>query len=262
MSPPPRPRFPVTRLLLAASPVRRMLGYWARALRRRGGKGGWARYYYYPAGQPGPGEPDDQWEPEPGYQRRRVSPPDDAYERVTNPERFQPLHSAAMEMISRMEETFDVHRVEGHGLDEELEGKRAIERPSVRLTPVNSNAAPVTVAFSDFPGLFVRVGRWVIDDFPSCGCDACHESAEGEIERLTELVDAVTAEGFREAVQCPKGPLAGDGCLKFEFRTPTYRRRSSGSRIRRSRALQMSGGARHLKLHWQPWPRRQPPAGR
>ena len=251
MSPPPRPRFPVTRLLLAASPVRRMLGHWAR-LR---GKGGWARYYYYPAGQPGPGEPDDQWEP------KRKSPPDEAYERVTNPERFQPLHSAAMEMISRMEETFDVHRVEGYDLDEELEGKRAIVRPSVRLTPVNSNAAPITVAFSDFPGLFVRFGRWVTEPFPSCGCDACNESAADEIERLTELVDIVTAGGLREAVQCPKGPLAGDGWLKFEFRMPTYRRRSSESRIRRSRALQMSGGARHLKLHWQPWSRRQAPKG-
>ena len=246
MSPPPRPRFPVTRLLLAASPVRRMLGYWAR-LR---GKGDWARYYYYPAGPQEPGEPDDQWEP------KRKSPPDEAYERVTNPERFQPLHSAVKEMIARMEETFDVHRVEGYGLDEELEGKRAIVRPSVRLTPVNSNAAPITVAFSDFPGLFVRFGRWVIEPFPSCGCDACDESVADEIERLTELVDAVAAEGFREAIQCPKGPLAGDGWREFEFRAPTYRR-SSKSRISRSRALQMSGGARSLKLHWQPWPRRQ-----
>ena len=229
-----------------------MLGYWARALRRRGGKGGWARYYYYPAGQPGPGEPDDQWEP------KRKSPPDEAYERVTNPERFQPLHSAVMEMIVRMEETFDFRRVEGYGLDEELEGKIAIVRPSVRLTPVNSNAAPITVAFSDFPGLFVRLGRWVIEPFPSCGCDACDESAADEIERLTELVDVVTSEGFREAVQCPKGPLAVDSWLKSEFRAPTYRR-SSKSRITRPRALQMTGGARSLKLHWQPWPRRQAP---
>ena len=247
MSPPPRPRFPVTRLLLAASPVRRMLGYWARALRRGGGKGGWARYYY-PAGQRGLEGPDDQWEPK--------NPPDEAYSRVTNPERFEPLHSAVKEMIARMEETFDVHRVEGYGLDEELEGKIAIVRPSVRLTPVNSNAAPITVVFSDFPGLFVRFGRWVTEPFPSCGCDACDESAADEIERLTELVDVVTAGGFREAVQCPKGPLAGDGWREFEFRAPTYRR-SSKSRISRTRALQMTGGARRLKLHWQPWPRRQ-----
>ena len=248
MSPRTRLRFPLARLLLAASPVRGMLGHWAR-LR---GKGGWSRYYYSPSGQRGPEQPDGQREP------KRKSPPDEAYERVTNPERFQPLHSAAMEKISRMEETFDIHRVEGYGLDEELEGKRAIVRPSVRLTPVNSNAAPITVAFSDFPGLFVRVGRWVTEPFPSCGCDACDESAEDEIERLTELVDAVTAERFREAIQCPKRPFAGDGWRKFEFQAPTYRR-SSKSRITRPRALQMTGGARRLNLHWQPWPRRQPP---
>ena len=246
MSPPPRPRFPVTRLLLAVSPVRRMLGHWAR-LR---GKGGWARYYY-PAGQQGLEGPDDQWEPK--------NPPDEAYSRVTNPERFEPLHSAIMEMIATMEQTFDVHRAEGYGLDEELEQKRALARPSVRLTPADSNAAPITVAFTDFPGLFVRFGRWFTEPFPSCGCDACDESAPVEIERLTELVDIVTAGGFREAVKCPKGPLAGDGWLESEFRSPETRR-SHKSRINRPRALQMSEGTRHLKLNWHPWPRPQPPA--
>ena len=232
-------------LLLAASAVRSMLLRCRRDLARARGKGGWTAYYY-PSGQSGPQEP---------LAQPPDQPSDEAYGRVTNPERFEPLHSAMMEIISSMDETFDVVRVEGYGLDEELERKRGIARPSVQLTPVDSNAAPITVAFSDFPGLFVRFGRWVTEPFPSCGCDACDESAADEIERLTELVDIVTAGGFREAIKCPRGPLARDAWLEHEFRAPGSAR-SGKSRITHPRALQMSGGARHLKLRWEPWPRR------
>ena len=176
------------------SAVRSMLLRCRRDLARARGKGGWTAYYY-PSGQSGPQEP---------LAQPPDQPPDEAYGRVTNPERFEPLHSAILEMISKMEETFDVVRVEGYGLDEELEGKRDIVRPTVQLTPVNSTAAPITVTFSDFPGLFVRFGRWVTEPFPSCGCDACDESAANEIERLTELVDIVTAGGFPRSYQMPQ----------------------------------------------------------
>jgi hypothetical protein len=221
-------------------------------LARARGKGAWTTYYYY--------NPSDQSKRQERVYEPLDQPPDEAYGRVTNPERFEPLHSAMMEMISRLEETFDVVRVEGYGLDEELEGERGIARPSVQLTPVDSNAAPITVAFSDFPGLFIRFGRWITEPFPSCGCDACDESAADEIERLTELVDIVTAGGFREAIKCPRGPLARDAWLEHEFRAPESAR-SGKSRIHRPRALQMSGGARRLDLRWHPWPRRQAPTG-
>ena len=107
-------------LLLAVSVVRRMLLHCRRDLARASGKGGWTAYYY-PSGQSGHQEQLDQ----PPDQ-----PPDEAYGRVTNPERFEPLHSAMLETISRLEETFDVVRIEGYGLDEELEGRRGIARPS------------------------------------------------------------------------------------------------------------------------------------
>ena len=236
-------------LHLAALPARlllRCLYHWAR-LR---GKGGWygSGYYRYSGLGPSPMGPDRAGQP--------VGPPDEAYGRVTNPERFLPLHSSILELMDRMEQTFDVHRTEGFGLDEELEGKRGTARPSILLTPADINGAPITVTFSDFPGLYIRFGRWVTEPFPSCGCDACDESAEEEFERLTELVDIVTAGGFQEAVRCPRGPFARDGWRKYEFRSPTHR--SSGeSRISRSRSLQMTGGARHVRLDWQPWPRRQ-----
>ena len=132
----------------------------------------------------------------------RVEPPDEAYSRVTNPERFRPLHDAMLEMLETLETRFDVERVEGHGLDEELESRSRdpAARPGIALKPIGPEAAPVTVIFTEFPGLAIRLGRWYTDFFPGCGCDACDESAEGEIERVTELIDSVTSGGFRETV--------------------------------------------------------------
>ena len=180
-------------------------------------------------------------------------PPEEAYSRVTDAGRFAPLHDAADEMIARLESDFDVERDEGWGLDDELEEKLTCARPSVKLSPVDPAAAPITVTFSDYPGLHIRFGRWSTPLFPVCGCDACDESAEDEIERLTMMVDSVTTGGFREAVQ----PSVGDGWLKTEFWTPGYGGKSSGSSVGWARALRMSGGRRRLELDWKPWPRRR-----
>ena len=126
-------------------------------------------------------------------------PPEEAYGRITNPERFRPLHDAMLDMLDALEARFDVEREEGYGLDEHLES-RGLTRASVSLRPRDPEAAPVSVAFTDFPGLRIRFGRWYTDSFPGCGCDACDESAEGELERATEMIDTVTSGGFREAV--------------------------------------------------------------
>ena len=182
-------------------------------------------------------------------------PPPEAYSRVTDAERFAPLHTAATEMIARLEASFEVERVEGYGLDDELEERLTCARPSVRLSPVDPAAAPITVVFSDFPGLHVRFGRWRTELFPVCGCDACDESVDHLIEQLTMMVESVTAGGFREVVRCPVVPFFGDGWLKSEFVPPTSG--SSGQSIDRSTARHMSGGRRRLELDWKPWPRRQ-----
>ena len=176
-------------------------------------------------------------------------PPDEAYGRVTDPGRFGPLHDAVLEILGRLEAEFDVERVEGYGLDEDLESKRGLVRPSVKLSPADPEAAPITVAFTDFPGLFVRFGRWTEEPFPNCGCDACDETAESEIESLTERVDSLTANGLRETVQAPKVPF-GHGSLEVEWGPPSYGR--SWSRINRDLARRMSGGRRRLELDWKP----------
>ena len=128
-----------------------------------------------------------------GYAGGEESPTDAAYSRVTNAERFLPLHTAMLEIIDRLLDDFKVERTEGFGLDEDLERGLVLARPDVKITPRNPDAAPIVVAFTTFPGLHVRFGRWYTEFFPVCGCDACDESAEGEIDRLNDMVDDVTA---------------------------------------------------------------------
>ena len=84
-------------------------------------------------------------------------PPEEAYSRVTNPERFQPLHDAAMELLDRLEREFAVERLEGPDADDEL-GRMSLARPAIRLAPNDPQAAPIVVAFTEFPGLHVRFG--------------------------------------------------------------------------------------------------------
>ncbi len=188
-------------------------------------------------------------------------PPDEAYSRVTNPERFRPLHAAMLEIIGRLEIDYEVERVKGYGLDKELEDRLDLARPSVRLTPTDTEAAPIGVTFSTFPGLHLRFGRWYKEPFPGCGCDACDETAEVEIQRLTDIIGDVTVGRFREAVHRPLISFRGTGWVEKELWSPAERwtsTRSFGrSRVDAHWAREMSGGRRRLDLHWKPWPRRK-----
>ena len=130
-------------------------------------------------------------------------PPLEAYSRVTNPERFASLHDVAAELLDRLELEFDAERAEGYGLDPELEEGYKLAHPSVTLVPRDVGAAPIVVAFSAFPGVLVRFGRWCTAAFPTCGCDAGHEAAESETERLKSQIDNLTAGRFREAIRIP-----------------------------------------------------------
>ena len=182
---------------------------------------------------------------------------DPAYSRVTNPERFRPLHTAMLAVIDRLERDFEVERTEGFGFDEKLTRGLELAREDVRLTPKDPDAAPVSIVFTAFPGLRIRFGRWYIEPFPGCGCDACDESAVDEIERLNEMVDDVTAGRFREAIEIPLFSFRGAGWVHTRFWSPDGGRTRGRSRVDRRQGLEMSGGRRRLDLNWKPWPRRQ-----
>ena len=140
-------------------------------------------------------------------------------------------------------------------MDDELARIRLAGTP-VRLVPHNPQAVLIVVAFTDFPGLHLRFGSWRTEPFPNCGCDACDEMPDGLIENMTRMVEAVVSGGFRESIQVPV--LLGRGRRESELRFNDDHGGFSRSRgrIPRSRALEMTGGKRHLALEWKPWPRR------
>lgn len=211
-------------------------------------------------------------------------PPDEAYSRVTNSERFRPLHEAALRLIERLEAEYDVEMTEGCDLRDIGVGRESMARPMVMLSPDDPGCAPITVAFTDFPGLIIRLGKWVEERFPDCGCDACDEDADDEIEYMTELFESVVSGGFLEAVRIPR--FLGDGLVGAAFSVPdmpiteseradilewrkkrnsftvfdesvvTSYERLSQRGVKRSRALEMTGGRLYLEFDWKPWPRR------
>jgi hypothetical protein len=178
-------------------------------------------------------------------------PPDEAYSRVTNPGRYAPLHDIASELLDRLGAAFDVDAESGYGLDPELENQ-GVARPSRRLSPRAENAAPLVVAFTTFPGVIARFGRWHVEPFPFCGCDACDESVSEASERLEESVEAITTGRFSEEIRVP---VVGDAWLESRL---AYRggSRGGGGAVDRDRANEMLAGSDASTFDWSPWPKK------
>jgi hypothetical protein len=179
-------------------------------------------------------------------------PPQAAYGRVTNPKRFAPLHRVATELLDRLERDFNAHRTQRYGLDPDLERDCTLAGATVRLAPSHEWMAPIVVAFSTFPGLRVRFGRWCIRAFPQCGCDACDETTEGEAEHLTWMTRNVIAGRFREVIR-----FRSDGTIWNEWESW-----SEGTRTQQTFKLDSDAARRLLaegggsSFSWAPWPRR------
>jgi hypothetical protein len=180
-------------------------------------------------------------------------PPQEAYSRVTDPERFGLLHQVAAELLDRLEREFDAERAEGYGLDPELEQGVKLARPSVTLVPRDAGAAPIVVVFSTFPGVVVRFGRWCWSAFPTCGCDACDEAAKGEIERLNSMIDNLTAGRFREAIR-----ISAEGTASHEWEFWSGGGRSAQkSMLDLARARELTAAGDRSLYEWGPWPKRR-----
>ena len=176
-------------------------------------------------------------------------PPDDAYSRVTEPERFRPLHDWALETVARLQTEYEANLDEGAGMDAELE-RSPLSRATLRLTPLQDSCAPITIVFTDLPGLAVRAGRWFTEPFPSCGCDTCDEMPDDAFEGFTRLLSAVVAGNFRESLYLQP---EGDGWCTREFWSADDFRRSGKSRVLRDEASQILNGEAEIVLEWMPW---------
>jgi hypothetical protein len=178
-------------------------------------------------------------------------PPPHTYSQVTDPERFRPLHGIALDLLERLAAEYDVSRSESF---EMMPGLTSSEhaRPPITLTPNAPTAAPIAIAFTAFPSLVARFGRWVLDEFPSCACDACAETAGGEGRRLEELVHEVVAGRFHEELLIRR---FRDSSLSWSFGDLRGRHRGGWKRLPRSRAIAL--GEHSLRIDWRPWPRRR-----
>jgi hypothetical protein len=161
--------------------------------------------------------------------------------------RFAVLHDAAERLLDELAEGYLVERRESK---EELGETEALVR-MVRLIPRTPAAGPLAVAFTDFPGLIVRLGRWWVEALPGCGCDECDEDPAGLVELLRTQSAALVEGGLWERVR------RGVGGSWFESQligVGYCERREAQLSARDAREARRSGFA--AAVQWAPWPRR------
>lgn len=166
---------------------------------------------------------------------------------ATGTARFAVLHDAAEQLLDDLHERYIVERRESK---EQLGPEDALVR-MVRLIPRTPAAGPLAVAFTDFPGLMVRLGRWWAEVLPACGCDACGEDPAELIGTLRSQVDALIEGGLWERVR------RGVGGSWFETRligVDVTARREGPLTSRDARDARRGGFA--APVQWAPWPRR------
>lgn len=168
-------------------------------------------------------------------------PPDEAYGRVTNPERFGLLHEVADQLIADLAERFDVTVTEQDPTAWDGPAIVDIQRV-VAIAPATPGATEIRIAYGAFPGLAVKTGRWDKHMYPVCGCDACDDDPRALADELTELVEAVVSGSFRERHTRTwiHGELVTDGHVVHSWGTGLPRgdpRRKDGP----------------LEIHWAAW---------
>lgn len=175
-------------------------------------------------------------------------PPEEAYSRSTDPHRFQPLHPFAWKVIRQIQDVFGITHFSA---DDPVPSNEALGeiREVIGLAPLHPLCAAITIGFTSFPGLVVHCGHWMVDRFPSCGCDACGETADSEAFRFEDTLLAVIQGSFRERVVLP---VIGFAWYQSDLQIEGSR---SGStwRVPRSRARDMIR-AHGRQMHWRPWP--------
>lgn len=121
------------------------------------------------------------------YGSRWAGPaPDDAYERVSHPERFAPLASVAEALVAHLSAAYVVDVVR----------TREGEVTTIRLRPTQGAPVALTVGAD---GVGVHAGARYRARVPDCACDACDESLEGAATRLEDELLGIAAGGLREA---------------------------------------------------------------
>jgi Family of unknown function (DUF6226) len=180
----------------------------------------------------------------------------EAYSRVTNPERFRPLHELALALVSRLRGSYELAEREAFDLVPGLMQPFEHARPPVTLTPAASDAAPIAIAFTPFPSLIVRCGRWFGTSLPICGCDACAATAAQEGARLEELLGDVVAGNFGEELTIP---WIGDLRVKWWLGSAAVGdgHHGEGMTTLPRKLARVLGASRSTRVQWRPWGQRK-----
>lgn len=176
-----------------------------------------------------------------------AGPPDEAYSRVTDPQRYAPLHAIARDVLDDLQRRFDVT---AHA-SSELDPNRTTQAPVTTLAPPDPGASPLSVTFTAFPGLVVRFGRTQREPIPECGCDACDETVDDCASLLREIIDAVTAGAFGERII-----QAADGRWHERWRVTELGSRSNRTPVTAEKALLLRQELGSDDARWAPWPAR------
>jgi hypothetical protein len=170
-----------------------------------------------------------------------------AYSQVTDPGRYTVLHEAAERLLDELTTRYTVERRE---TTEPLDATGDRVR-TVRLIPHTPAAAPLAVAFTGFPGVVLRLGRWYQESLPACGCDACDERPQDLIAEMRLQVGALVEGGLWERVRrgmtgsWSETRLVGEN-FDQGYETPLD--------PRAARAARRGGFA--APVQWAPWPKR------
>ncbi|WP_052359294.1 DUF6226 family protein [Actinoplanes friuliensis] len=171
--------------------------------------------------------------------------------RVTDPGRFHVLHEAAETLLDELTERYVVDRREAKEPVGPEPGAEVVR--TVRLVPRSPAAGPLSIAFTDFPGVVLRLGRWFLEPLPDCGCDDCGEDPALLVTDLRARVAAHVEGGLWERVRRGltsswlETRLIGSG-LRTSRQAPIE--------AAEARAARREGFA--APVQWAPWPLRAP----
>ncbi len=161
--------------------------------------------------------------------------------------RFAVLHDAAEALLDELAERYMVDRRESK---ESLGPADALVRME-RLMPRTPAAAPLAIAFTETPGLALRLGRWWVEALPGCACEVCDEDPTQLVDLLRIQTSALVEGGLWERVR------RGVGGSWFETRligVGINARREGPLERWDAREARRSGFA--AAVQWAPWPPR------
>lgn len=188
-----------------------------------------------------------------GRRWRGESPPEDAYSRTSNLQRFALLHIVAESLIEWLGTTFDVVVDRDKAVANDLIRAPKDVVGAARVTPGDLSSSPLTIVLTSFPGVYVHAGALHDFQFPMCGCDACDDDPILLGEELEWTVRTVVSGGYEERFD----PLSS-GWVEHRLEEPGVGMRGGRQNVEDLAPDRIKAAHHTLPLsgHWAPWPSR------